>query len=133
MKIFLKISSIVLLLFNGFGALYGGLSLITDPTGGKLKLPLSYLETTPFNNYLIPGIVLLCVNGIFPFIVLALILFRHQRAPFFILAQGVLLSGWIVVQIFLLQMFYAPLHGTLLAVGAALTICGYYLSKYKMS
>jgi len=54
-----------------------------------------------------------------------------MRAPFFILAQGVLLSGWIIVQMLLLQMFYAPLHGTLLAVGLALTICGYYLYKAK--
>jgi len=128
MKNFIKISVILMLLFNGIGALYGGFSLITDPTGDKLQLPLNYLEPTPFRNYLIPGIVLLLVNGFFSFFTLSTIILKNKRASLYIIAQGILLSGWIIVQIILLQMFYAPLHGTLLAIGILLTICGLILN-----
>ena len=117
-----------MLLFNGIGAIYGGWSLITDPTGDKLQLPLNYLEPTPFRNYLVPGIVLLLVNGIFSFFTLSTIILENKRASLYIMAQGILLSGWIIVQIILLQMFYAPLHGTLLAIGILLTICGLILN-----
>ena len=131
MKTFIKIIIILLLLFNGIGAIYGGLSLITDPTGSKLQMPQSYLEPTPFRDYLIPGIVLLCVNGFFSFFTLLTIVLKNKKADLFIIAQGVLLSGWIIVQIIMLQMFYAPLHGTLLAVGILLTLCGLLLKTNK--
>lgn len=132
MKTFIKIFVILMLLFNGIGAFYGGLSLITDPTGNKLQLPLIYLEHTPFRNYLVPGIVLLCVNGFFSFFTLLTIILRNKRAFLFTITQGLLLSGWIIVQIILLQMFYAPLHGTLLAIGIFLTICGLVLQTNKI-
>ena len=133
MKILIKIIIILMLLFNGIGAFYGGLSLITDPTGNKLQLPLNYLEHTPFRNYLIPGIILLCVNGFFSFFTLLTIILKNKRASLFIIGQGILLSGWIIVQIFLLQMFYAPLHGTLLTVGILLTICGLVLRSKRFN
>jgi hypothetical protein len=133
MKTLIKIIIILMLLFNGTGAFYGGLSLITDPTGNKLQLPLNYLEHTPFRNYLIPGIILLCVNGFFSFFTLSTIILKNKRASLFIIGQGILLSGWIIVQILLLQMFYAPLHGTLLAVGILLTICGLVLRSKRFS
>ncbi len=126
---FIRIVTILLLLFNGTGALYGSYHLITDPTGGSLKMPLTYLEKSPFTNYLIPGIVLLLVNGIFSFITIYAVLFRTRNYHWFVVAQGVLLSGWIIVQIIMLQMFYAPLHGTLLATGVILTVCGLVLRK----
>ena len=133
MKTFIKIIVILLLLFNGIGAFYGGLSLITDPTGGKLQLPLSYLEHTPFRNYLVPGIVLLCVNGVFSFFTLSTIILKNKSAFLYVIAQGLLLSGWIIVQIILLQMFYAPLHGTFLAIGILLTICGLVIKTNKIN
>jgi len=42
MRTLINIAVVILLLFNGFGAVYGGFCLITDPTGAKLQLPLSY-------------------------------------------------------------------------------------------
>jgi hypothetical protein len=129
MKTLIKIIVILMLLFNGIGAFYGGLSLITDPTGNKLQLPLAYLEHTPFRNYLIPGIILLCVNGFFSFFTLSTIILKNKKAVMYIIAQGILLSGWIIVQIILLQMFYAPLHGTLLVIGILLTVCGFTLKS----
>jgi len=48
-----------------------------------------------------------------------------------VMLQGILLAGWIVVQVMLLQTFYPPLHLTLFGVGGMLIGCGGYLGKIK--
>ena len=52
-----------LLLLLGTSAISGGWMLIKDPTGLYMKLPNAMLDQTPFDNYLIPGIVLLVAVG----------------------------------------------------------------------
>jgi hypothetical protein len=129
MRAIVKAISILLLLVNGTGAVYGGYQLITDPSGSKLQMPLSFLERSPFHNYLIPGIILILVNGIFSLITFSTIFLKTKNYPWFIIAQGVLLCGWIFIQMILLQMFYAPLHATFLIIGACLIVCGWYLKR----
>lgn len=131
MKIFVKIITVLLLLINGFGAIYGGLNLIIDPSGDTMQMPLSFLEHTPFDSYLIPGIILLLVNGIFSFVALASMLLKRSKHPLFIIIQGVLLSGWIIVQILMIQIFYAPLHLPFLAIGICLIGCGIYFKRRR--
>lgn len=64
-----------LLGFLGLSAIGGGGALIISPSGKLLGgLPLSILKDSPFSNFLIPGIILFTILGIFPiFILLALI------------------------------------------------------------
>lgn len=56
-----------LLSFLGLSAIGGGGALIISPSGKLLGgLPLSILERSPFNDFLIPGIILSVVLGIIP-------------------------------------------------------------------
>ncbi len=56
-----------LLAFLGMSAIGGGGALIISPSGKLLGgLPLSILERSPFNNFLVPGIILFVVLGFFP-------------------------------------------------------------------
>ena len=66
---------LILLAFLGISAISGGGTLIISPSGKLLGgLPLSILDNSPFDNFLIPGIILFLVLGVFPiFIVFALI------------------------------------------------------------
>jgi hypothetical protein len=58
---------IFLLLFLGLGAIGGGALLVISPSGKLLGgLPLSILEHSPFNDFLIPGIILFLVLGLSP-------------------------------------------------------------------
>jgi hypothetical protein len=58
---------IFLLAFLGLGAIGGGGALIISPSGKLLGgLPLSILEKSPFDNFLIPGIILFVVLGLIP-------------------------------------------------------------------
>jgi hypothetical protein len=58
-----------LILFQGISGLFGGIALIIDPTGELLQMPLSMLDGSPFDTFLIPGIILFLILGIFPMIV----------------------------------------------------------------
>lgn len=60
---------IFLLSFLGLGAVGGGGVLIISPSGEMIGMPLSMLKNSPFNSFLIPGIILFLVLGIVPFLV----------------------------------------------------------------
>lgn len=104
---------IFLLFFLGIGAFYGGGAFILDPSGNLLQMPLEALESSPFNNFLIPGIVLFLVLGVFPmFLIYALLKkpenhlaemlnFFHDMhwAWSFTIYQGFALVIWITLQV----------------------------------
>jgi hypothetical protein len=89
----------------------------------------SFLENSPFDSYLIPGIVLLCVNGIYNFITLYIFLIKKSNAYLFLEIQGILLTGWIIVQMLLLQLFYPLFHIPFLFIGIYFIL--YSLSQKK--
>jgi hypothetical protein len=65
---------IALLVFLSIGAFYGGIVLITSPDGALFKMPVEMIKNSPFNDFLIPGIILLITFGIFPaFVIYGLI------------------------------------------------------------
>jgi hypothetical protein len=127
----IKIASVLMLLFNGIGAFYGGIGLISDPTGDKIQLAHHYLDNTPFSNYLIPGIILLVVNGIFSFITIGSIFLKFSKFYIFLIIQGILLTGWLAVQLVLIRTFYAPMHIPLLSIGFLLILAGIYFKNNK--
>lgn len=113
----------MLLLFNGIGAIYGGLSLIRYRDGSGLDMGTEWLQHSPFDNYLIPGIILLVVNGFFSMVCFGMLLLRYRHSGRYIISQGVLLTGWIMVQILLIQTINT-LHIVMGTTGIMLTICG---------
>ena len=92
-----------LLAFIGVAACFGGALLITDPSGRFLGLSTSLLETSPFTNYLIPGIVLLVLLGCGSFLTLAAVIRNVPAAPFLIVANGVCITLWILIQIKMIE------------------------------
>ncbi len=111
--------------FLALGGLFGGLSLISDPTGRSMQLPTErFLEGTPFTNYLVPGLILFTVSGVVPLVVSLGALMRLPWARFGHVAVGALLTGWMGVQIWLvglsagLQVMYLMVGLLILALGA---------------
>lgn len=128
MKKFLKIIAVALLLLNSVAALFGGGNLIEFPDGSSLMISPDWLKHTPFHNFLIPGIVLFITDGVFGVVVLAVMLSGNRRYPLFIITQGVLLCGWIIVQVMLIRTIIG-LHIFMFVVGLILTICGILLAR----
>jgi hypothetical protein len=75
-----------LLAFLGLSAIGGGGTLIISPSGKLLGgLPLSILENSPFSDFLILGIILFVVLGIFP----SLLVYALLKKPAFLLAESI--------------------------------------------
>jgi len=132
MNKYLKIFSAALLLINSFGALFGGWKLFSRPDGSGLGIPLEVLKFSPFTDYFIPGIILFIVNGIFGLFVFALLFFRSDKYPLLLFIQGVLLSGWIIIQVVMLRAFDV-LHGIFLAIGILMILLGLLLKTKEES
>ena len=126
----IRIIAIVLLLFNATGAIFGGWSLIQDPTGGDLQMPLSFLEHSPFKDYFIPGIILFAVNGLFCLAAMIWTIFQWKHYTWLILIQGALLTGWIIIQVIMLREI-SYLHYIYGGIGLILLWIGWMLIKNR--
>lgn len=120
--------AMLLLLFNGIGALYGGGSLMLHPDGSGLYMSTTLLSHTPFSDFLIPGIVLFVVNGLFSLMVLLLAATHNKAYEWYITAQGVLLLGWLGVQILLIRTLDI-MHVVMGVTGVGLAVCGFMLGR----
>jgi hypothetical protein len=101
-----------LLLFLSLGALYGGGSLIISPDGSLLQMDKSWLDLIPFPSFLIPGIILFTLLGVFPLVAMIGIFYRKSNRIFnfiniypdkswgwtFSLYTGIICLFWIIIQ-----------------------------------
>ncbi|MGB4969379.1 MAG: hypothetical protein WBO31_07600 [Saprospiraceae bacterium] len=130
MNRFLKIFAALLLLFNGTGAIYGGWNLMLHPDGSSIQLSMEWLKYSNFEDYFIPGLVLFIANGVFSLLAFMVLVLNLKNFHWLIILQGVILCGWIFIQILLIQTVYF-LHYIMGGVGIFLIGIGYLLSpKY---
>ena len=108
------------LLFLSLGGLYGGIAMLTDPTGGSLQLTET-LPLLPVSDYILPGIFLLVVMGLAPLLLAYGLLARpkwrwaerlsrwsgHHWAWTGTLGLGVTLTIWLIVQGLLIGFMWA--------------------------
>lgn len=130
LKIILKIAAVILLLFNGIGALYGGLSFMLHPDGSGLRMSAEYLRYSPFSDFFVPGLILFTCNGVLSLVAIALVVFSHRYAAWAVLLQGAILVGWIAVQVLMVRDFQ-ELHAVMLGTGVLLVVCGVALRLLK--
>ena len=111
---------IMLVFIQMISALPAGWSLVTDPTGVGLGIPLDILQQTPFSNFMWPGLFLFIFLGLFP----ALIFYGMVKRPIFKVLEklnlykdyhwswtysyylGVILILWINMQLFFIREFF---------------------------
>ncbi len=87
-----------LLFFLSLTSIIGSCSLMADPTGESLRIPIDLLDSTPFSNYFLPGLFLLLINGIPAFIIAILTIKKINSYPFLVISQGGLLMLWLTAQ-----------------------------------
>ncbi|MBZ0178630.1 MAG: hypothetical protein K8F36_05000 [Melioribacteraceae bacterium] len=124
----------VLVLFQGISGIFGGIGLTIDPTGESLKIPIDWLEGSPFGNYTIPGIVLLFLLGIVPVIIAIGLWKKIAWSRKMSVYLGIALLVWIVVEIAVigyqhdppLQLIYGIVGVLILMFSLSSTIKEYY-------
>jgi hypothetical protein len=99
----IRVIASLLLAATGAGAVYGGIMLITDPTGWKLGLNTSLLQHSPFDDFLIPGLILFIVLGIGCLFVCIQTLVKARRSATWIIFSGFTIAGWISTQILMIR------------------------------
>ena len=136
--------------FQAISGLTGGIALVFSPGGEIWQMPLSMLNGTPFNNYLIPGLILLTFLGIYPSIVLIGLVWRfnweilnfiniykdHHWAWISSVYMGIILILWIDFQIMLIeyshfiQFIYALLGVIIVIFSLAPSVKKYYFKSH---
>ncbi len=108
---------IVAIALEAIGAIYGGISLMNDPSGESIRLSITLLQGTVFSSFLIPGIVLFLLLGFFPLFLIFPLIFKpnwpiinglniyksYHWSWTYSMYTGIMLSIWINIQIILLS------------------------------
>jgi len=115
----------------GLGALVGGFMLVKDPSGSALGVPLSFLEGSPFSDFLIPGIFLLAVNGIGSIIGAGLSITRNRFAQEIAIVLGAILVAWIVIQVVIIRSF-SWMHILYIILGVVELGIGLYIRRHRI-
>ncbi len=106
--------------FAAVSAIGGGIGVAA---ANGMGIPLAYLETTPFANYVVPGLILGIVVGGSALLASILVVRRHPWEYVVSLGAGAIMLGWIIGEVVLIRQvswlqFVYGLNG-LLMVGLA--------------
>jgi hypothetical protein len=125
MKKTIYTSTIVLLILSGLAACFGGLMLLTDPTGERLGLTLNRLRFLPFRDYLLPGLLLFVLIGAGSLVVAVMMIKKARRARLLLILQGVVFLCWAFLQAMTISSSLVYIFGI---AGMLLIINGFILS-----
>ena len=110
--------------FLGLGALFGGGALILAPDGHLLGMPVKLLAGSPFPSFLVPGIILFTLIGVAPLVAAAITLRRQALAPLAAVAVGLMLIGWVSVEMVVLAGLGSLAWTLYLVLGASIAAIG---------
>lgn len=125
-----RIFLLILTIFIGVGALFGGVCMIIRPDGSLVFLDgmLDYFQVLPFaellfQDYIFSGVMLIIINGISNIIATILII-RNRRIGYILgTIFGITLMMWITIQFIIFPFFVIDLVYFIL--GCLQFVCGY--------
>ncbi len=116
--------AIVVLLVLAGGGVFGGIALITQPSGAALGLDESVLPSWYAGTFSPAGWLLLTVFGVFPLVTAVVLALRPRRGWIATALVGLALTAWMIVQIAMIGLILPPMQIAFLLVGVALTVLG---------
>jgi hypothetical protein len=122
--------SLVLLFFLGLSALPAAIFMLMDPSGSEMGLPAEMLDQTPFNSFLIPGILLGFFNGVLSLLFAILVIKKHHLHAWMVMFQGSVLMIWLTVEV-LMGLYYPALTLPYYLVAILLLSCGLLMKLSK--
>lgn len=134
---------VFLLVFLALGGLYGGISMLVDPSGKAMQMD-EVLPLLPVPDYFLPGLFLVAVMGIFPLLLTFGLIkqpawswadslstwSRHYWAWTGSVAVGLILVIWLAVQGFLIG-FQWPIQYITLVNGILILLAAVIPSVQK--
>lgn len=124
----IRATAIILLLITSISAIFGGGAMLIDPSGTNQGLPIETLINSPFEDFLIPGLILFVIFGLGGLTTTIIVMKKTKGYPFLTIFMGFALSIFISVEILMLkdvnflQIIFA-------IIGISLVILGIILRK----
>lgn len=116
----------ILISFIALTATLSGLFMISNPEGGIMNLQLELLKNSPFKNFLMPGILLTVIVGGTNLLAVYYNIQRHPGRYNWAMAGGLMISGWIIIQMILINAV-SWLHFIYLGTGLLIVLIAYQL------
>jgi hypothetical protein len=89
--------------FIGLGAVGGGIAILIGAF--DQWFPVEWLQGTPFNNYVIPGLVLLIIVGGGMLLAAAMLFTQREVALLLSAVMGLIMVGWEIVEVAIIDRF----------------------------
>jgi hypothetical protein len=110
--------------FVALSAFAAGAMFMVEPSGRLMGMTAETLARSPFGSYLVPGIVLFVVVGGTLATAAWAEMRRWPRAGWLSVVAGVVLAGWIAVQVAMIGLGH-PMQPSLLVVGVVIAWWGW--------
>lgn len=117
-------------LFVGIGAVASGIGFILDPDGSNLSMSLGLLKKSPFEDFLIPGIALLSINGLGSILGSFFSFKRHLFAGKITMILGIAMVIWISAQVYWIS-WISWLQPVYFVLGIIEIVLGFIVDKNK--
>jgi hypothetical protein len=120
-----RITLVLLELLIGLNAVWGGVMLMTN----GWDLTYDWLDNTFFDSWFLPGVALLVIIGGTQLTAAVTLLARRPYAREISIAAGLVMVGWIVVQLAWLQIFHPVMQPSLFIAGFLITVLAWRLPR----
>ena len=115
----------------GVGAIFGGGLLVVAPDGRLLGVATTMLVGTPFDSFLIPGVLPFTFVGVAQMTAAALTVRRSPFAPLTAVVVGLVLVGWICGEMAILGGPQTLAWALYLVLGTVVAVTGVFWSKSR--
>jgi len=130
MKNAIFISQGIIQILVSLGAIISGAMMIVAPSGALLQAPLDMLKGSPFQSFLVPGLILFLVIGVGQLLAGVLTLRRHRLSSYIGAIFGFGLMIWIFVQVNMIDGGHA-LQYSYFAVGVVETALAFLIQDFS--
>lgn len=102
----------------GISSVIGAIPMMLDPDGTPWQMPQSLLDPSPFDSFLIPGIVLFIANGVLSIASLIGVARKDPGYARWVVLQGAILAVWLMLEIAMIRQVLGvhSIYGCLAAV-----------------
>ena len=90
----------IIQVFVAVMALPAGISMLLDPSGQDIGIPVEHLKASPFSDFFIPALFLFAGNGLGHLLGAVLSFKRSKSARGIGIGLGVYLLIWIIIQVY---------------------------------
>ena len=126
----LQVLAIFLLGITGIPALIYGWKFMSDVYGTSAGFHVEILETTPFEDFFYPGLILFVVIGVLSIAAGIVTFFEVKNYPRIVLMQGLLLVGWLTAEVGF-GLYTRNIHLPFYAIGLFLIVLGILMRLKK--